>query len=131
MSFGIATVSSFPDPKLSSASNSPHQAIHAVDKIHRGTSDASVLYIPVCPVTESNARYVLTQKEAFLAGTPAPDFPGGVGESEHVDRPGQDAIPSDEARQAMGLAKIVEEDDSLTGGAKEAIRLANDILGYK
>ncbi|KAF4943553.1 hypothetical protein FGADI_13344, partial [Fusarium gaditjirri] len=32
--------------------------IHSVDKVHAGTSDSSVLYIPICPVTAQNAEYM-------------------------------------------------------------------------
>ena len=35
-------------------------SIHAVDPHHAGSQDSSVLYIPACPLTESNAEY-LTQ----------------------------------------------------------------------
>ncbi|KAF5018876.1 hypothetical protein F66182_9137, partial [Fusarium sp. NRRL 66182] len=52
--------------------------IHAVDKVHAGTSDSSVLYIPVCPVTKQNGEYMARQRDAFRAGTPGPDFPGGA-----------------------------------------------------
>jgi len=51
-------------------------AIHAVDKVHAGTSDSSVMYIPCCPLTETNAEYLVRQREAFSEGRPAPDFPG-------------------------------------------------------
>lgn len=63
-------------------------SIHAVDKLHSGTNDSSVLYIPECPLTEANAKYLSRQREAFLEGIPGPDFPGGKGESEHVGRDG-------------------------------------------
>ncbi|CAI4217794.1 unnamed protein product [Parascedosporium putredinis] len=53
--------------------------IHAVDKVHAGKSDSSVLYIPVCPTTEINAKYLVRQRQAFIDGTPGPDFPGGKG----------------------------------------------------
>ena len=43
-------------------------SIHAVDSVHKGQEHASVLYIPVCPLTELNARYLAKQKESFLAG---------------------------------------------------------------
>lgn len=56
--------------------------IHAVDKVHAGKSDSSVLYIPACPLTEANARYLVRQRECFLKGLPSPDFPGGLGESK-------------------------------------------------
>jgi hypothetical protein len=80
--------------------------LHAVDKIHKGVGDSSVLYIPACPLTEANARYLVQQRNAFLAGTPGPDFPGGMGEREHVGRMGVKDIEQaggDEALRAMGL----------------------------
>jgi len=80
--------------------------IHAVDKIHAGKGDSSVLYIPACPSTEANARYLARQREAFLSGTPGPDFPGGIGESKHVGRSGREDVEKaggDEAMRAMGL----------------------------
>ncbi|TVY45959.1 Uncharacterized protein LSUB1_G000205 [Lachnellula subtilissima] len=61
-------------------------SLHAVDKIHAGKGDSSVLYIPACPLTKTNAEYLVRQREAFLDGTPGPDFPGGIGESEHAGR---------------------------------------------
>lgn len=82
-------------------------SIHAVDKVHAGKGDSSVLYIPACPLTEINANYLVRQREAFLDGTPGPDFPGGKGESEHVDRMGNGDVTSAggiEGERAMGLA---------------------------
>ncbi|KAF5533931.1 DUF1479 domain-containing protein, partial [Fusarium mexicanum] len=32
--------------------------IHSVDKVHAGTADSSVLYIPICPITAQNAEYM-------------------------------------------------------------------------
>ncbi|KAM5345919.1 hypothetical protein ACJ41O_011780 [Fusarium nematophilum] len=84
--------------------------IHAVDKVHAGTSDASVLYIPVCPVTQQNAQYLVRQREAFRRGTPGPDFPGGAGESGHVGRPTEGMLrgwADGEGRRAMGLERLV------------------------
>lgn len=81
-------------------------SLHAVDKIHKGTGDSSVMYIPACPLTEANARYLARQRNAFLEGTPGPDFPGGVGESEHSGRMGRsdvDAAGGAEGLRAMGL----------------------------
>ncbi|KAI2622038.1 DUF1479 domain protein [Xylaria nigripes] len=105
--------------------------IHAVDKIHEGTSDSSVLYIPICPVTEKNAQYLLRQRTAFLDGTPGPDFPGGQGESQHLNRPTVSylrAHASLDGLRAFGFEKLVERDlDSV--GAREVIKKANGILG--
>lgn len=81
-------------------------SLHAVDKIHNGAGDSSVLYIPACPLTEANARYLVRQRDAFLEGTPGPDFPGGVGESSHAGRMTQSDVESAggvDGLRAMGL----------------------------
>ena len=43
--------------------------IHAVDALHRGSTASSVMYIPACPLTETNASYLSLQRETFLNGT--------------------------------------------------------------
>ncbi|KAI1812500.1 DUF1479 domain protein [Poronia punctata] len=106
--------------------------IHAVDKVHNGQSDSSVLYIPICPVTEQNAHYLLRQKNAFLEGTPGPDFPGGLGESRHVNRPDESYLRSNadsEGLRAFGFEKLVAA-ESDGPGARTAIDKANKIIGY-
>jgi hypothetical protein len=58
-------------------------------------------------LTEVNAQYLVRQREAFLEGTPGPDFPGGKGESEHVGRMGRGDVEiagGVEGEKAMGLA---------------------------
>ncbi|KAI0391224.1 DUF1479 domain protein [Xylariaceae sp. FL0594] len=105
--------------------------IHAVDKVHSGKSDSSVLYIPICPVTEPNARYLLRQKNAFLEGKPGPDFPGGQGEAHHVNRPTESYLRSQAASEglrAAGFEKLVAA-DSDGPGARAAIHQANKVLG--
>ncbi|MCJ1420300.1 hypothetical protein MMC32_006657 [Xylographa parallela] len=105
--------------------------IHAVDKIHEGKSDSSVLYIPVCPVTETNAEYLARQRDAFLSGLPGPDFPGGKGESEHIGRPTIDYLSKHaqkEGMQAMGLESLSTTGREDTFGGKIAIERANAIL---
>ncbi|KAL9066140.1 MAG: hypothetical protein Q9157_007240 [Trypethelium eluteriae] len=42
--------------------------IHAVDSIHAGKSDSSVLYIPSCPLTELNAQGLADLRDNFLKG---------------------------------------------------------------
>ena len=86
----------------------------------------------MCPVTSLNAEYLVRQREAFLAGTPGPDFPGGEGEARHVDRPGKDLLKSwtgDEGVTAMGLGRLpVNEGDQ--PGVKDVVEKANKILGF-
>jgi len=95
--------------------------IHAVDKLHEGNGDSSVMYIPVCPTTELNLKYLKRQRDSFLAGTPGPDFPGGRGEADHIGRLGRDMIYGAEGRRAMGL-------EALEG--VDSIKQANAILGF-
>lgn len=105
------------------------KGIHAVDKVHSGDTDSSVLYIPVCPTTEINAEYLARQRTAFKNGTPGPDFPGGKGESEHVGRPGPSFLETTAGRQAMGLEKLTLGSGE-SAGEKAAIERANEILGF-
>ena len=104
-------------------------SIHAVDKVHNGTGDSSVMYIPACPLTELNATYLVRQREAFLNGTPGPDFPGGKGESEHVGRMGMRDVEDAggiEGLRAMGLAGW---EKGRPGKKREIGSVANGIVG--
>ncbi|KAI1097888.1 DUF1479-domain-containing protein [Jackrogersella minutella] len=106
--------------------------IHAVDKIHKGNADSSVLYIPVCPVTELNARYLARQRNAFLNGTPGPDFPGGRGEADHANRQTESSLRSyatAEGLRAFGFAQLSPATTD-TSGAKTVTSQANEILGF-
>ena len=134
-------------------------AIHAVDKLHNGKGDASVMYIPACPLTEANAEYLVRQREAFAegrislqlvdlvhsvclgyradlirnAGIPAPDFPSGEGEGQHIGRLTPDYVMQNidlKAQQAMGLSKWNEDVGSRTPGEARLLERANEILGF-
>ena len=107
--------------------------IHAVDKVHAGKSDSSVMYIPSCPLTVENAKFVARQREAFLSGTPCPDFGGGVGESEHIGRPGVEDVEkvnSGDGLQAFGLKAFDSDEAGLTSGQRQVLDRANKILGF-
>ncbi|KAI0509470.1 hypothetical protein F5B22DRAFT_637967 [Xylaria bambusicola] len=106
--------------------------IHAVDSVHQGQSDSSVLYIPICPVTEQNAHYLVRQRKAFLDGTPGPDFPGGEGESRHINRPTESYLKSyanPEGLRAFGFEKLVVS-SSDNPGARMVTKKVNEILGF-
>ncbi|KAK2467413.1 hypothetical protein APHAL10511_000648 [Amanita phalloides] len=100
--------------------------IHAVEGQHRGTSDSSVLYIPAVPLTVDNARYLRQQRENFIAGLPAPDFPGGKGESECINRATTDNLTTSQARRMLGVEPFVASPD---GENKVVVELANKALG--
>ncbi|CAI0655841.1 unnamed protein product, partial [Colletotrichum noveboracense] len=102
--------------------------IHAVDMVHEGKGDSSVLYIPVCPLTDQNVWYLKRQREAFLEGLPGPDFPGGKGERDHVGRPGEDAIVAPEARRAMGLEALQVAGEG--EGERALLKRANEYMGF-
>ncbi|KAK7036527.1 hypothetical protein VNI00_011724 [Paramarasmius palmivorus] len=77
--------------------------IHAVENEHKGKGDSSVMYIPAVPLTEYNAHYLRHQRENFVAGKPAPDFPGGEGESKFTGRGKEEHITNHLGRQAYGF----------------------------
>ncbi|KAF6816748.1 DUF1479 domain protein [Colletotrichum plurivorum] len=77
---------------------------HAVDPEHRGSENASVVYIAACPSTPSNKAYVKKQLEETRAGRPPPDHADGDGLDErslkgYVGLEGLD----DEAKRAFGF----------------------------
>lgn len=103
---------------------------HMVEAEHRDTSDSSVLYIPSVPLCEVNSTYIKRQRENFEQGIAPPDFPGGVGESQHKGRGQSEDIKSTAGRRAMGLEEF-ETFDHLTPGQRVAAKVANEILGFK
>lgn len=108
-------------------------AIHAVDRTHAGKSDSSVLYIPTCPLTEDNAKYLVRQREKFVNGTPSPDFGGGVGESGHKGRirvEDVEALVGQDGMRAMGLLEWDADAAGLTPGERVVLDRANTLLGF-
>ncbi|CAF1253442.1 unnamed protein product [Adineta steineri] len=101
--------------------------IHAVDPIHGGQSDSSVFYIPAAPLCEVNAEYLVRQRHSFEYGIPAPDFPGGKGESNHIGRATTKCVNTVDAKCAMGLEPF-EIKPHMTSGEKEMILHANNLL---
>ncbi|KAF2198707.1 DUF1479-domain-containing protein [Delitschia confertaspora ATCC 74209] len=107
--------------------------IHAVDKTHAGTQDSSVLYIPACPLTETNAKYLVRQRDAFVEGVASPDFGGGAGESEHVGRvkvQDMEGLVGEEGCRGMGLREWDSGAEGLTNGEREVLDRANKVLGF-
>ncbi|KAI1364379.1 DUF1479-domain-containing protein [Xylaria arbuscula] len=73
--------------------------------------DATILYIPACPLTQTNALYLARQRRSFLLGLPAPDFAelNFPGERNHTGRADvQDVADAggDEGLRSMGLASF-------------------------
>lgn len=104
--------------------------IHAVESQHRGKGDSSVLYIPACPMTEHNLQYLVKQRDAFLRGTPAPDFPdaNGPGESKFDGRGTEKDFASAEGAQSMGLGSKFDIADAVSDSERIIIDKANSLL---
>lgn len=101
--------------------------IHAVEKVHAGASDSSVLYIPVVPLTTHNAEYLARQRDTLQESIPAPDFPGGVGEAGFTDVGRPEDIVTDEGRMAMGFKPYLDW-PGMSGGERAVVRESNAIL---
>ena len=56
------------------------------------------MYIPSVPLTQTNIEYTAHQRATFLEGKPAPDFPGGEGESGFKGRGEEGDLESSAAR---------------------------------
>lgn len=106
-------------------------ALHAVDPLHGGTGDASVLYIPATPLCALNAKYARHQRDAFKAGSPPADFPGagGPGESGFVGGLDWEARLSEQGKRAMGFGgRGWEVTDDMTQGERRAVEIGNSVL---
>ncbi len=91
------------------------------------------MYIPVCPTTNTNAEYVARQRSEFLEGFPAPDFPGGEGESEHRGRPGAKYLTRNAGSRglkSMDLSELELMEGKTSPGAAEVIKEANKVFGF-
>lgn len=106
--------------------------IHSVDKVHQGKGDSSVMYIPACPTTRASIDYVRQQREHFEQGIPPVDFPGGVGESKHVGRPGVEdlkGMAGTEGLRSFGYAPF-DVSAAESKGEEAVLRYANQVLGF-
>lgn len=106
--------------------------IHAVDSVHAGKSDSSVMYIPACPTTKLNVDYARQQREHFLQGIPPSDFPGGVGESQHIGRGDAAtvmAMAGPEALRSFGFAPFDLAAAKMKGEA-DVLKYGNEVMGF-
>ncbi|KAF9218717.1 DUF1479-domain-containing protein, partial [Gyrodon lividus] len=97
--------------------------VHAVEGEHKGKDDSSVLYIPAVPLSVKNAVYLRDQRINFVHGLPAPDFPGGEGESKFSGRATPHDITTRQGRQAMGFEPFVATGSGNAVLVEEANRL--------
>lgn len=103
--------------------------IHSVDRIHAGSGDSSVLYIPAAPLCKASVEYAIRQRDALLSGVPPPDFPSGDGESGGGMASMKDVL-GEEGRRAMGLGAEGWDLEGLDGGQRQAVERANKVFGW-
>ncbi|CAK7206302.1 hypothetical protein SEUCBS139899_009090 [Sporothrix eucalyptigena] len=86
-----------------------------------------LVYVPACPLTQTNALYLARQRKAFMRGHPGPDFDAtgsGLGsEADHGSRLGEaaiEAVGGREGLRAMGLVPWdVEREAKVDGEVKK------------
>ncbi|KAI1423255.1 DUF1479-domain-containing protein [Xylaria sp. FL1777] len=132
-----STSSTIPSPPYT------HSRILTATPPYTAAADATLLYIPACPLTQTNALYLARQRRAFLLGQPAPDFSSAsvstAGERDHAGRAGvQDVADAggDEGLRGMGLTpwEVRRRGDGRREREEERekdvalLRLANGIL---
>jgi hypothetical protein len=91
------------------------------------------MYIPTCPLTVSNAEYLVRQRDDHFNGTPPPDFPGGEGESRHTGRADLEYVQNIsnlDGLRGFGLEKWDVDQPGLSRGGVSVLTAANKILGF-
>lgn len=107
--------------------------VHKVEEKHEGSSDSSVMYIPVVPLQSYNIDNLVEQRKAFLAGVPPPDMISRDGEElekEHADRGRPEDILTIEGKKIFGFEPFNVFEEGLTDGQLAIRRLANKTLGF-
>ncbi|KAI0405788.1 DUF1479-domain-containing protein [Xylaria palmicola] len=94
-----------------------HAAARRRPQPHPRDPDATLLYVPACPLTQTNALYLARQRRAFLLGLAAPDFASAgsasAGERDYAGRSGvQDVADAggEDGLRGMGLTPWEERD---------------------
>ncbi|KAK3329455.1 hypothetical protein B0H66DRAFT_571945 [Apodospora peruviana] len=109
---------------------------HTID--NRQTAAApttsTLLYLPACPLTQTNALYLSRQRKAFLLGYPGPDFDfaggGRRGENSYMGRAGVQEVNDaggEDGLRGMGLLPW-DEEDAASDAEREVLAMANSIL---
>ena len=116
-------------------------SVHAVESLHAGQADSSVLYIPLVPLTAANAAYLVKQREAFWQEKPGPDFWASSTHSpDFTDMRDGRSVPewvTDEGRRSMGVMPLnvdsdvqFEDPNGMKEGVRRIVREANSVLGF-
>jgi hypothetical protein len=103
--------------------------IHAVESLHNGANDSSVMYIPAAPLCETNLMYLARQRANFRQLIPAPDFPGGDGEQGFAGTCTDKDVDTEAGKLAFGIGEIpYTESAGVTEGEKAVLSRANKVL---
>ncbi|KAH7156253.1 hypothetical protein EDB81DRAFT_382168 [Dactylonectria macrodidyma] len=106
-------------------------AVYALDRLSRPDLPCTtIMYLPACPLTQTNALYLARQRKAFLLGHPSPDFGGVFGESARTGSSGVQEVGEAggvEGLRAMGLLPW-DEDEARDDTEQEVLEAANGIL---
>ncbi|KAJ6003492.1 Protein of unknown function DUF1479 [Penicillium sp. IBT 35674x] len=108
--------------------------VHSVDRMNLGPNASSVCYNACNPLTLHNAESLVSTRAAFLKADVPPDFERGHGDKEreyqHDDHGARlENILSPDGLRAMGLLRLIEDEENLTPGQREVRRMANRVLG--
>ncbi|KAI5467295.1 hypothetical protein BGZ63DRAFT_410303 [Mariannaea sp. PMI_226] len=106
-------------------------AVYALDRLRRpDLPETTIMYLPACPLTQTNALYLARQRKAFLLGHPGPDFGGVFGESARTASAGVQEVGEAggvDALRAMGLLPW-DEEEAMDDREQEVLEMANGIL---
>ncbi|KAH6900251.1 hypothetical protein B0T10DRAFT_20844 [Thelonectria olida] len=106
-------------------------AVYALDRLRRpDLPRATIMYLPACPLTQTNALYLARQRKAFLLGHPGPDFGGVFGEMARAGSTGIQEVGEAGGMDglcAMGLLPW-DEDEARDDHEQEVLEMANRIL---
>jgi hypothetical protein len=93
------------------------------------------MYIPAMPLTPLNLKYIIRQREHFLSGMPAPDFPQNNshgGEANFVDKGLLEHLGTDPiSLRAMGFGDVpfpLDDGNAEASSVRAMRELANQML---
>ncbi|KJR87522.1 uncharacterized protein SPSK_01470 [Sporothrix schenckii 1099-18] len=91
-----------------------------------------LVYVPACPLTQTNALYLARQRKAFLRGHPGPDFDAtgsGLGsEADHAARLGETAIEAVGGREGLRAMGLLPWDVEKPAAAAEGSNVDTDVV---
>jgi hypothetical protein len=106
--------------------------VYALDRLRRpDIPPTTIIYLPACPLTQTNALYLAHQRKGFLHGEAGPDFTGAptgdanVGGEQAVREVGE--AGGLDGMRAMGLLPW-DEDEAQDDLEYAVLEMANGVL---